>query len=694
MTARRLFILLALMTASLHVVLLVDHRLPRRHRTRQHYELQYSLLSGCAQPGAVPLWLPYAAQGVVSNPALFSTSGLVSSPLMLAGRSLDGADQLLLFHLGVFMEELVLLLGCWLLALRLFGSPIAAFFTGVAALGSAFWLDEMELNVHSIFALPLLLELLHRWLSDGSRSSLLLAANLALVQSLGAPPGAGLVAPIAAILVLAARSRIFKDLPLRKPDWKSVLAGIAAGVPVLVTAFGGTHDLARLGDARPLAWSDALVYSGLSNPLRALDFATGLTPSLDWSVYCGALTLGFAIVALLRPGGLRLAAAAVGGLLLFGGLLFLIFCWVPALRPARPLPYGIPIARLFVVFLAGSGVRQALEARDPRPLRSAARLLIAGSLGAVILSATAALNPDAVRNLMEALVAGEPSSSASSAALQPWVFPAGLRASLVPDCLGASALLLALSGGLLFLLGGRTRNLPIAWILILVLHPLDAFGWKFRLSWLESFPANPVQQQFQHLERTPFVARRIKSIAESPRYLRFHESIPYAQNPEYAPRNSDSWPSAGYWQTDPMEAPGSVEYWMRTRTTAPAVAEKLQVLDRDRHPTGRIARVSGFEPNAVEIAVEGAPEDALLVYADSWDSGWSATVNGKPREIERTGDGDKMVRLDGGTNRLEFRYSAPLRTIAGILVGINMLFWLVWSFRTAGFLAVKKEVPA
>src|SRR5947199_4811546 len=83
----RLFLILLFLVASVHLVLLADHRLPRRHRTRLHYDLQYSLLSGSAHPGSLPLWMPFAAHGTVSNWALFTVSGLLSTPLMLAGRA-------------------------------------------------------------------------------------------------------------------------------------------------------------------------------------------------------------------------------------------------------------------------------------------------------------------------------------------------------------------------------------------------------------------------------------------------------------------------------------------------------------------------------------------------------------------------------------------------------------------------------
>jgi hypothetical protein len=750
---RRLWIVLLILVASVHLVLLSDHRLPRRHRTRLHYELQYALLSGCAHPGSVPLWMPYVAQGTVSNRSLFSVSGLLSSPLMLTGPATRGADFQILFHLGVFAEELLLLLGCWLLSRRYFRSPRAAFFTSVSVLGSAFWLDEMELNLHSISALPLLLELLHGYFDEGSRKSLLLAGNLAAVQALGGPPGSGLVTPLAAALYFAGRAIVLQAPRLRTPSWQPLLAGVAGAVPVLGTAFLGTGALTGTAETVGPSWSDPLVYAGLGNPLRYLDALAGVTPSLDWSVYCGALAVGMAYLAVAGMPRARLARLAVAlplALLALGtGLAFVFWC-CPSLRPIRAVGFGTPVLRLFLAFLAGAGFQRILEARDSAALKSAGRLLAAGALGLVALTWTAAVNPGAARDLLEWMVAGESKEARGSAALQPWIYPESLRFSLVPDVLGSSALFAGMAGGLLLLLGSGGRKAPLAIALILVLHPLDAFGWKFRMSWLESFPANSAQQKLQRLHPATYTPRRVASIEDAPRFEEFHRSVRSGINPEYAPRTSGNWPSAGYWQADAIEGPGRAEHWMRPwgglaialggtpeggekpSVWSPPPGAVLAGLSEDKIqyfsgatslPREEIARRLGttgtagdvlyvegdaeasstvetdrlrlsvkilsFETDSLTLDVQAPDRGAWLSYADTWDPGWLATVNGKPREIARANLAYKALRLDPGPNRLEFRYSSALRTLSGLIVGLNLLLWLLWTLRNVASLAFR-----
>lgn len=488
-SSRRLFLLLAILTAAVHVVLLADHRLPRHHRTRERVEMQFALLSLCAQPGQIPLWLP---PGVASHPALLAHSGLLEAPLLLTGRATTGVPVALLFHLGVLAEELLFLSGVWLLSRRFFRSPLAAFFTGASALASGFWLDDVELNLHSIAALPLVLELLHRFLDRGSRGALFLAGNLMALQMLGAAAGTGLVCPIAAGIYFVGRRWVLKE-PLPRLDWKPLTAGLSVLLPVFALFMGSGGQASR-----PMTLLHPLVYSGLSNPLRYVDFLLGMTPSLDWTLYAGALSVGMALVALRsipRDRLVRLMTGIPVALLLLGASLFLVHAAVPLLRPERPLPYGTPLLRLFVVFLAGAGFQNALESRDSRALRFAGTILAGAALGMAMLGSLSAISPETTGPLLALPESGEAPAALHSAVFEPAVLPGALKSSLVSDLLGASALFAGLGGGLLLLLGGSPRSRPYALALLLIVHPLDAFGWKCRMSWLESLPTPPAQRE-------------------------------------------------------------------------------------------------------------------------------------------------------------------------------------------------------
>jgi len=310
-----------------------------------------------------------------------------------------------------------------------------------------------------------------------------------------------------------------------------------------------------------------------------------------------------------------------------------------------------------------------------------------------------------------------------------------------------------LGGGLLLLLGGRSRNAPLALTLILIVHPLDAFSWKFRMGWLETFSASPAQRDLQRIAPAPPATRRSASIAASPRYGQFHRSSGEIPAPLFAPRTSNSWPSDGYWLSEPVHSLEPPEYalqpWSRleaalggtaggdpwTRLPGSAIAglhaDKIQFFAKAhpgsdavvaRHLSRPDARgetlwiegdgddrsplaaegdrlplpysVLASDPNRFQLRVEAPAGGAWLYRADVWDPIWSATVNGTPREIARAQIAYQALRIDAGVNVVDLRCGSPLRTLSFFLLGVNSLFWLLWTLRTVVLLSARGRVDA
>lgn len=260
--------------------------------------------------------------------------------------------------------------------------------------------------------------------------------------------------------------------------------------------------------------------------------------------------------------------------------------------------------------------------------------------------------------------------------------------------MGVSALFGGVPGGLRILLGKRPRTAPFALSMILILHPLDAFGWKFRMCWMESDSASPAQRDLLRIQRPTFSARRLASVADAPRFPDFHRIGMSRISPEYAFRISNSWPSSGDWRADVVEGPGRAEYWMHSwgrlarelggtpeggdstiwaRTPGALLAgleeDKLQIFsgalfvppdDIARQlvqpaaadtllleglPDGVAAedshrlRISGpvrdFRPDALMLKIHAPEEGEWMSYADVWDPEWAATVNRAPRTVTR-----------------------------------------------------------
>ena len=60
-----------------------------------------------------------------------------------------------------------------------------------------------------------------------------------------------------------------------------------------------------------------------------------------------------------------------------------------------------------------------------------------------------------------------------------------------------------------------------------------------------------------------------------------------------------------------------------------------------------------------------APRPGLVYLADTYDDGWSATVNGRPVKIEVANYAFRAVAVPKGEVKLQFSYSPP-----GFKVGI------------------------
>lgn len=490
--ARALLLVVLALTAFQFLFLIADRRLPLGHETGSLYRLQQSFASGReAQSG----W------------AWFEQGTLLQNVVLLVAPLLAGSSFIPFFHLGMFVEELILLLGVWLLGSRMFRTVQARFVVAVAALGSCLWIDHAAVNLLAFSALPLVLYLLHEFLEKKSRPALFLAGLLTILQTMGRPPAFALLVPAAAALYWIGYAVLYR-YPLRERlreiSWsgKDAIGLVALLVPTIViaaTAFersasGGSFTLGGL-----------LAVAGLRNPLEYLDVLLGLSPSLDATVFCGFFTAAFALVALvdagLRP-SLRLAGFVVAGLLALALLAMLSAALLPMPLPTRPTP-GTALVRLVLVFLAGFG----FEKRSPKAAGGAARGLLAASAAIAGLTLAASMSMDVLTPVSRILTFGVPPKAVS-----PYV----TQSVLFQELAGMSALMAGLAGGVLLLWSSGGRRAPFALALLLLVHPLDVFGWKFRTAWMKSAALSKERAASQALDPDPSRAAAVGPLLPAP----------------------------------------------------------------------------------------------------------------------------------------------------------------------------------
>jgi hypothetical protein len=468
--SRRLFLIVLAFAVFQPLFLIAERRVPLGHETGRLFGLQLSFADSAVPSGIAPRsWME---QGL-----------LLQNAILAAVPVLRGFPFIALFHGGLFLEELLFLVGVWLLGSKYYRSPFSQYVAAVAALGSCLWMDHAAANFLVFSALPLLLYFLHEVLETGARAPLLMAGLLMILQIPGRPPEFALLVPAAAVLYGLGASLVF-GYPLRNRlralSWnRRMTAGtVALLVPGIVVAAGLLAAAEPPGHAPGEAFSprDLLVTAGIGSPLALLDAGLGFCPSLDVTFFCGYVTLALAAGAL-GSCGFRTSLRLLGFLLLS----LLILALLPPLgglllsSAGRPLPVGVPLMRLVVVFLAGAGCDRMIESRSVPRLPARTLLLLSGALAVLVVFNP--LEEGVIRRATALLTLGTPAVAVS---------PLLGRADLFKTLAGSAALMSGLAGGALLLRSSGWRRAPLALALILVLHPLDVFGWKFRMTWLKS----------------------------------------------------------------------------------------------------------------------------------------------------------------------------------------------------------------
>ncbi|HUG41126.1 MAG TPA: YfhO family protein [Longimicrobiales bacterium] len=92
-------------------------------------------------------------------------------------------------------------------------------------------------------------------------------------------------------------------------------------------------------------------------------------------------------------------------------------------------------------------------------------------------------------------------------------------------------------------------------------------------------------------------------------------------------------------------------------------------------PFSGSATVLAYEPDRVDVRTR-ADRDALLVLADNYYAGWTATVDGEPAEVIRANHTFRGVRVPAGEHTVTFEFR-PAEVYMGLWLGIGALFILL-----------------
>ena len=299
-------------------------------------------------------------------------AGLLQSALCLMGDWFKEFNFLPIYNIGIFIDELLLLLGTWLLAKRFFSSDITCFFVSSTVMGSCIWMSQPWWNFHFYYAIPLILHYGHSFLETGRWRYFFLAGNLLSIQTLGNLP---YFIPVTTLVIflyflfyfIFNYSLVLKQL--KAIHW-SIRSFISLGsvivsliVVYLVLKFGVNliinYNAGRQPDGS-VSLETFLTYARNTSLTKWLELFLGISPALDYTVFIGFLPV------ILIPLGLIInrerkyyhfiILTIILVLFSMGNFIsvFFYYTW-PLMKFYRHLALVAPIIKFLLCFLAGIG---------------------------------------------------------------------------------------------------------------------------------------------------------------------------------------------------------------------------------------------------------------------------------------------------------------------------------------------------
>jgi len=372
-----LFLFLFALTFLLTLDLILERRIPGGHDGFRYFALKYVFLNNAANSGDIPQWMPFLTHGTVATWWYAVQGGMLLNGLLLAGQGLREFSFIALAHMDVFVHECFLLIGMWLLCRRFFVSPLSIYFTVTAAIGSAIWFTQPWWNLQFYFAVPLILHLVHSFLEKSQWRYIALAANLLAVQTLGGLP---YFLPVTTFVIfvylffycLLNVDRVRPQVAALKwgyAFWISA-AGISVSLGLAYAVLNTDTDLivsyapGRNSDGT-VSQSQFLAYGANSSAAPWLELILGASPSLDYSLYIGVLSLPLIFLGMIYRSGRRYMHFYLTALVL------LLFCsgttisriayhW-PFMNYFRHLFLTCVFVKLFLCIQAGLGLDALIE---------------------------------------------------------------------------------------------------------------------------------------------------------------------------------------------------------------------------------------------------------------------------------------------------------------------------------------------
>jgi len=677
--------LIAVPLAIFYLVLAFSNKIPT-YDTLGIAELSSLFYGAISHHHEVPLWSPYVDWGRdirLSWIRELHPSVILVSPLTLIW---SGWNSLHLYYLSLFIDELILLGGVYLLGGLLYTTALARVFVGLSLAGSIFWFEQAYATLHLFYFLPLVMYFVVKGVREKSPTEWLWGAWVMAIAGLYGNAGyfilmqtlylvifAGMTlwqtqtSPIALVRNLGRRDGLlcvlifFTALTsfafLVRPGMPTVFAEgrTAGGAATLESFLGVDHD----------------------SPLRLLSHtATGLRYGSNNDLYVGLICLplviaGFFFIPLRRQ--LPLLVSGLFFFLLARGKstpLASAVYQIPGMSYYRYVVLLYPLAKYSLVLLAGVALdgwiakRGSAEGHRLQRALLGALFVVSVLIGYLLLEDRAGIAMIHRQRVIAFL------------ALAVFFMLAHLRGVFNPtvfllivafDVFGYRALLYH---GRMLRVSAETKNLfrlrPLQY------QPQRTFNYFDDARW-------PDFAKFIHSEQVTRDSVQ-KCLTEG---CRFNVWSRAGGIYGYLPQFLGFDPCLNLYRSD-YATPGVAEIYRRYRldqqvetrflqktfvpvpdsvlSTAGCTEPKLRIFLKFESgtltdPIATPISVRHFSENEVRLETGKADEPARwLYYADAWHSGWRAFVNGKETEIKKANTAFKAIALPAGPVQVTLKY--------------------------------------